>query len=82
MRRCRIEIEIVLLDVFAVIAFVAGQSEQPLLEDRIFAVPEGESKTDVLVPVGDSARCRLHPNDKRGCAHARGEGSPRRPVGL
>jgi hypothetical protein len=38
-RRRAVEIKVVLFDVFAVIAFAVGQSEQPLLENRIPAVP-------------------------------------------
>ena len=34
-----VEVKIVLLDVLAVIAFVAGQPEEPFFEDRILAVP-------------------------------------------
>jgi hypothetical protein len=45
MGRRRIEIIVVFLDVFAVVAFGVGQSEQPLLEDRILAVPIGRARS-------------------------------------
>ena len=39
-RRCAIEIEVVFLDVLAVIPLIAGQPEQTLLQDGITFVPE------------------------------------------
>ena len=45
-RRCAIEIEVVFLDVLAVIPLIAGQPEQPLLQDGITFVPERECKAD------------------------------------
>src|SRR5207248_1313207 len=41
----------VLFDVFAVVPFVARQAEEPLFEDRIFFIPEGERKTKALMVV-------------------------------
>src|SRR4051812_34520167 len=55
MARRRIEIEIILLDVLAVIPFVSRQSEETLLENGVFAVPEGKRKTYVLMSVGNPA---------------------------
>jgi len=49
MSRCRIEVEVILFDVFAVIAFVSGQAKKTLLEDRVLSVPEGRGKTQALV---------------------------------
>ena len=48
-----IEIEVVLLDVFAVIAFVAGEAEQPFLQNWIFAIPHRQGKTNKLAAVGN-----------------------------
>ena len=42
MRRRAVEIEVVLLDVLAVIAFAVGQSEQALFQDRVASVPQCE----------------------------------------
>ena len=39
MGRCAVEIEVVLLDVLPMVAFAVGQAEEPLLEDRVLAVP-------------------------------------------
>ena len=43
-RRRAVEVEVVLLDVLAVVALAVGQAEQPLLEDRVLAVPQGQAK--------------------------------------
>jgi len=61
MSRRRVEIKIVLLHVFAVIPFVARESEKTLFEDRIFTVPEGEGKTDVLMSIRDPGYAVLAP---------------------
>src|SRR5262249_46442130 len=56
-----VEIEVVLLDVFAVIALAVGQAEQALLEDRIDAVPQRQGEAEELVVVGDAAEAVLAP---------------------
>ncbi|KFB74437.1 MAG: hypothetical protein AW09_000256 [Candidatus Accumulibacter phosphatis] len=38
-RRCGVEVEVVFLDVLAVVSLVAGQSEGTFLENRVCAVP-------------------------------------------
>ncbi len=38
-RRCRIEVEVILFHVFAVIALISGQAEYSLLKDGIVSVP-------------------------------------------
>jgi len=54
---CRrgVQVVIELLDVLAVIAFPVGEPEQPLLEDRVAAVPECQGKTQPLLAVGNPA---------------------------
>ena len=49
--RRAVEVEVVFLHVLAVIAFAVGQPEQPFLENRIFAVPQRERKTEPLLVV-------------------------------
>ena len=44
MRRRRVEIEVIFLDVFPVIALIAGKPKQPLLKNRVLLVPECKSK--------------------------------------
>src|SRR5215475_5478513 len=54
MGRSRIQIEVVLLDVLAVVAFVAGQAEDALLQNGVSPIPERDSETDILVTVADA----------------------------
>ncbi len=51
---CGIEIEVVLLYVFSMIALAVRQSEHSLLEDRVPAVPESDGKTQTLLLVADA----------------------------
>jgi len=43
------------------IALAAGQPEEPLLEDRIPAVPQSQRETQVLLVVGDTREPVLPP---------------------
>ena len=61
MGRRTIEIEIVFLDILAVIAFAVGQTEQPLLQDRILAVPQGDGKAQPLMVVAEAGEAILAP---------------------
>src|SRR5262249_33117486 len=45
MGRGAVEIVVQLLDVLAVIAFAVGQAKEPLFEDWVLAVPQGEPET-------------------------------------
>ena len=60
-RRRAVEVEVVLLDVLAVIALAVGQAEQALLEDRVLAVPQGEREAEPLLVVGDAGEAVLAP---------------------
>src|SRR5690349_5517538 len=51
----RVEIEVALFHVFAVIALIAGEAEEPFFEDGIAAVPQREAEAHHLVTVADSA---------------------------
>src|SRR5215469_13414579 len=42
MRRCAVEIKVIFLDVFAMIAFVVGEAKQALLQNGISAVPKSK----------------------------------------
>ena len=52
--RRAVEIEVVLLDVLAVIPLAVGEAEHPLLEDRILAVPERERQAEEHLVVAES----------------------------
>jgi len=53
MGRRAVEVEVVFLNVLAVIALAVGQAEQALLEDRVLAVPEGQREAEPLLVVGN-----------------------------
>jgi hypothetical protein len=59
--RRAVEVEVVLLDVLAVVSLAVGQAEQPLLEDRVLAVPQGEGKAQPLVVVAETREAILAP---------------------
>ncbi len=59
--RSGIEIEIILLDVLAMVTLAVGQTEQPLLQYRVFAVPEGNSKAEQLFVIRDACQAVFSP---------------------
>ena len=61
MRRRAVEVEVVLLHILAVIALRIGQAEQPFLQDRVLAVPQGEREAEDLPVVADAAEPVLAP---------------------
>ena len=61
MGRRVVEVEVVFLDVLAVVAFVGGESEQAFLEDGVAAVPEGGGEAEELVAVADAGDAVLAP---------------------
>jgi hypothetical protein len=60
-RRDVVEVEVVLLDVLAVIAFGAREAEQALLQDGIGFVPQSEREAQPLLVVGDAGNPVLAP---------------------
>src|SRR5437867_2506184 len=60
-RRGRIEVEVALLHVLAVVSLRAPESEEALLEDRILAVPEREGETEPPFSVRDAEQSVLAP---------------------
>ena len=50
--RRAVEVEVVFLNVLAVVPLAVGQSEQPLLEDRVLPVPQRQRKAEALLVVG------------------------------
>ena len=56
-----VQVEVGLLDVFAVIAFRPRQAEQPLLEDGIPAVPERQREAEPGLAVADAEEAVLAP---------------------
>src|SRR5262249_13377650 len=60
-RRRAVEVEVILLDVLAVVALAIGQPKQALLEDRVRTVPQGDGETQPLLVVGDAGQAVLAP---------------------
>src|SRR5215467_2551926 len=59
--RSAVEIEIALLDILSMVAFVAGQTKEPFLKNGIAPVPQGHCKADVLMTVADARDSILVP---------------------
>ena len=56
-----VEVEVILLHILSVITFAVGQSEQPLLENWIFAIPQGQGEAETLVIIGNTSEAVLAP---------------------
>ena len=69
------EVEVV-FDIFAVVAFGAGEAEGAFLEDGVLAVPEGEGEAEELSAVGDSEESVFVPAVGSGACVIVGEVSP------
>src|SRR5215831_3765694 len=61
MRGRRIEIKVVLLDILTVVSLAVGEPKEPLLNNRIPPVPQGERKTELLLIVGETGQAILAP---------------------
>jgi hypothetical protein len=48
---CGIQIKVIFLNVLAVVAFMAGETEEPLFQDWVLPVPERKREAYVLVTV-------------------------------
>ena len=60
-RRRAVEVEVVLLDVLAVVALAVGEPEQALLQDRVALVPQRQRKAQPLLVVAEPAEPVLAP---------------------
>src|SRR6185503_6953208 len=56
-----VEVEVILLDVFAVIPLAVAQSEQAFLEDRIAPGPQCQREAEQLTVIGDAGEPVLTP---------------------
>src|SRR5438874_6842859 len=61
MRRRRVQIEIFLLHVLAVVAFICRETKQALLQNGIPAIPERQSEAQTTLPVRDSEQAIFAP---------------------
>src|SRR5262249_51624981 len=61
MGRRAVEVEVILLDVLAVVALAVGQSEQAFLEDGVLAVPQSQGEAESLLIIGNARQTVLPP---------------------
>ena len=80
-RGSRVQVPPVLLGVLAVVAQLAVEPEDPLLEEGVHPVPEGEGEAEGLAIVADPAETVLVPPVGAGAGVVEGEGLPRIRVG-
>jgi len=48
---CTVEVEVILLDVLAVVSLTVGKAEQTFFQDRIMLVPQSQGKAEPLLVV-------------------------------
>src|SRR5208283_2637215 len=75
-RGCGIEVEVVLLYIFAVISLLACQPEHAFFQDGVAAVPECQSETDHLVAVAQATNPVFSPPIGPGVGVFKGKGLP------
>ncbi len=61
MRGSRIQVEVIFFYVFAVIAFVPGQTKQTLFEDVVAAIPQRQREANSLVAITNPADAVFSP---------------------
>src|SRR5271156_30580 len=61
MRGRAVEIEVVFLDVFAVVGLAVRQTERSFFEDGVFAIPQGYAETQQLLVIADPGEAILAP---------------------
>ena len=59
MSRGGIQIEVFLLNVLTMIAFVTVDAEQPFFQNRIASIPERQRETQAALTVGDTQQTVL-----------------------
>src|SRR4051812_44645183 len=77
----RVEIVIKLFDVFAVVAFGAGEAEKTFLKDRVTAVPQGKREAEQLLVIAESADAIFSPAIGAGAGMVVWEMIPRSALG-
>src|SRR5881397_3496381 len=81
MGRGGVEVKVVLLDVFSMVPFVPGETEEPLFENRIPAIPQGQGKTETLMVVTDPGQTVFAPAIGPGAGMVMRKKVPRRTGG-
>src|SRR5437879_320486 len=60
-RGCRVEVKVVFLDVFAVIALISRKAEKPFFQNGVASIPQRQPETDHLMAVADPAEAIFSP---------------------
>ena len=81
MAGCGVEIEVVLLDIFTVIALRSSQPKKTLFEDGVFPVPERKSEAEMLLSIADAEQAIFVPAIDAGARVVVREVVPGRSVG-
>src|SRR5262245_23353240 len=61
MGRRAVDIEVILLDILAMVAFIIGQAKQTFLEDRVLAVPQGQGQAKLLLIIRNTGQAIFPP---------------------
>src|SRR5690606_15526870 len=56
-----VEVKVGILDILSVVALVAGQAIDALLEDGVLAIPEGQGEAEATFTVGDAEKAVFPP---------------------
>ena len=75
------DVEVVILQVFAVVTLGIAQAEGPLLENRILAVPEGQGKTQAALLIAEAEQTVFSPAIDARSSMVVGKGAPGIAVG-
>ena len=77
-RMCRraVEVEVVFLNVFAVVGFAVRQAEHAFFEDGVFAIPQGHAEAQQLLIIADAGKTILAPVIGAGAGLVMGEVVP------
>ena len=76
-----IEVVVIFFDIFAVVAFVAGEAEEAFLEDGVLVIPEGEGEAEAAFAVGNAQEAVFAPAVGAGAGVIVGEVTPAIAVG-
>ena len=66
MRRRAIQVEVVFLYIFAVVAFAVGQAKETFLQDRVLPIPQRQSEAETLLVVGNASQTVFSPAIRAG----------------
>ncbi len=62
MGRGVVQVIVDFLDIFTMVAFGVGQSEQTLFQNGVTAIPQSDGKADMLVAIADAGQAVLVPS--------------------